>query len=376
MRPLSLAALFVLVGCAGQAPAPETGSKLPQSAPAALVVRAQLSQPLPATAAAREAFARACPALLRRADRSGLTQAEEWSAACQDPDQKPASFFARHFTPVRLGTGRGLTTGYFEPELTGTRVAKPGSSPIYGKPADLTEVDLTPFASRDEALKGRSIRGRWTGKNLVPYYSRAEIDGGALANRSLEIAWADDAIELFFLEIQGSGRLKLPDGEILRIGYAAQNGHPYVAIGRLLKQRKILEKASMEEIIAWIRANPAAGRALMRENPSFVFFQIGDPNRDGPLGSLGVPLIAEANAAADPATLPLGAPVLASFSLNGSPKQMLLIASDTSGAIRGANRIDIFWGAGPLARATASGLAAPINMLLLLPNAAAARLAE
>ncbi len=374
----SLAVLaLALAGCAGQMPSPPVSSAVVATPPAAVsevsAKRVQLAQPLPATAAAREAFTRACPALLRRTDRSGLTRPDDWKPACEDRERDPIAFFARHFAAVRLGDGKGLATGYFEPELTGTRSARAGSAAIYAKPDDLAEIDLSPFA---DDLKDRKIRGRWTGKSFVPFHTRASIEDGALAGRGLELAYADDPVELFFLHIQGSGRLRLPDGEVLRIGYAGQNGHPYVAIGRLLRQRGILQKAGMEEIIAWIRSHPAEGRALMRENPSYVFFRLLDPKLDGPIGSLGVPLLAEANAAADPATLPLGAPILARLAIDGQPTEKLLIASDTGGAIRGPNRIDIFWGAGAKARATASGLAAPLEMLLLLPKAAAARLPQ
>jgi len=374
VRPSSLAALFALAACATHPASAPPAQTVPATAPATgqvvtLVPNAPVGS-FPFTTDTRQAFARACPALLRRADQSGLTRPEDWRSACEDPNRDPQAFFSRHFTAVRIGDGKGFTTGYFEPEIAGSRTPKPGSAPVYGKPHDLVEVDLTPFAAD---LKGRRIRGRWTGRSVVPYFSRAEIENGALAGRKLELAWADDPVELFFLEIQGSGRLRLPDGEVLRIGYAGQNGHPYVAIGRLLRQRGMFEKPGMEEIIGWIRQNPAAGKALMRENPSAVFFQLADPGLDGPLGTLGVPLIAEANAAVDPARLPLGAPILARFEMNGAPTERMLIAADTGGAIRGDNRIDIFWGAGPKARAAAASLATTIDLLVLLPHAAAER---
>jgi len=372
---VSLVSVMALVtGCA---PAVPVAAPSPQAEKAAeakpVAVRAAAMPAFVATSSARAAFARACPALLRRTDQSGLTSPEDWKPACADPEQDPARFFARHFAPVQIGSGKGFSTGYFEPEIAGSRAPRPGSAPVYARPVDLVDVNLGSFA---DDLKGRTLRGRWTGKALVPYFSRREIDEGALSGRGLELAYADDPVELFFLQIQGSGRLRLPDGEQLRLSYAAQNGHAYVAIGRLLRQRGALEKAGMEEIIGWIRANPEAGRALMQENPSYVFFQLGDPRLDGPIGSLGVPLLAEANAAADPATLPLGAPLVASLAVAGTQRTMLLIASDTGGAIRGPNRIDIFWGGGAKARAIASGLAAPADIMLLLPKSAADRLPQ
>lgn len=325
------------------------------------------------------AFRRGCPALLKRVDRSGLTTADDWAGACADTEVDARRFFERHFLAIRLNDGRGLATGYFEPEIAGCLApTSTCATPIYRKPDDLLEIDLGSF---NPDLKGRSIRGRWNGKAFVPYPDRGAIADGALAGRGLELAWATDPIELFFLEIQGSGRLSLPDGRVLRIGYAGQNGRPYVPIGRLLRERGQLPSggAGMEAIIAWIRADPAAGAALMRENPSYVFFRKLPDELDGPIGALGVPLLAERTAAADPAVLPLGAPVLLSTRIaepGGTPASWtrLLIVQDTGGAIRGPNRFDIFWGAGRRAGAIAGSLAAPAEAVILLPRSAAERL--
>jgi membrane-bound lytic murein transglycosylase A len=202
---------------------------------------------------------------------------------------------------------------------------------------------------------------------------RAEIEAGALAARGLELAWALDPVDLFFLQIQGSGVLRFADGSVQRIGYAGQNGRPYVAIGRLLKQRGLLERADMAAIIGWLRADPAAGAALMRENPSYVFFRTQD-GPGGPPGALGVPLAAMANAAVDPAVIPLGAPLFARIEAATVPDPLLLVAADTGGAIRGANRIDVFFGRGREAGAIAGALSAPLDLWLLLPRPAADRL--
>ncbi len=205
----------------------------------------------------------------------------------------------------------------------------------------------------------------------VLYYARAEIEDGALADRNLEIGWAADPIELFFLQIQGSGRLLMPDGQVMRIGYADQNGREYVAIGRLLRDRGILPPggANMDAIIAWMRSQPDGGKSLMRENSSYIFFK--ELTGPGPLGALNVPVTARGSVAADPKFVPLGAPVF--LRLDRTEASGLWVAQDTGGAIKGANRFDTFWGAGAAARATAGGMSAKGQALLLLPKGVAAR---
>ena len=195
---------------------------------------------------------------------------------------------------------------------------------------------------------------------------------GALAGRGLEIAWAADAGEFFFLQIQGSGRLRLPDGQVIRIGYDTQNGHDYVGIGRLLRERGALQpgQTSMQGILDYLRADPVRGAAVMRENPSWVFFR--ELTGPGPLGALGLPVTPRASVATDPKFVPLGAPIF--LSMDRAEPNGLWIAQDTGGAIKGANRVDTFWGAGPEARAIAGGMAARGSALLLLPKASAARL--
>jgi membrane-bound lytic murein transglycosylase A len=319
---------------------------------------------------AREAFRRACPALLKRRDLSGLTRPEDWAAACAD---SAPGIFARHFRAVRLEDGRGLVTGYYEPEVRALREARAGSAPVLGVPADLTEVALGDFAAD---LAGRTIRGRWDGARLRPYPARAEIEDGAIAGRAPVLGHAVDPVDLFFLQIQGSGRLRFPDGAVERVGYAGQNGHPYVAIGRLMRERGLLAKAGMAEIRAWLAANPAEGRALMRENPSYVFFARREDGLDGPLGSLGVPLLPLANLAADPQAMPLGAPVWLRTEVDGRPFERLLVASDTGGAIRGANRFDLFFGSGDEAARLAGNLSGTGEAVILLPRAAADRLSR
>ena len=213
---------------------------------------------------------------------------------------------------------------------------------------------------------------------FVPYFDRGEIDDGALMGRGLEIGWAADPVELFFLQVQGSGRLIAPDGTVLRIGYAGQNGHPYTGIGGVMRQRGLLGSGpglysgSMQGIMKYIADNPEAGKALMRENKSYVFFR--EIGAAGPIGSLGVPVKARDSVATDPAFVPLGAPVW--LSMDRAEASGLWIAQDTGGAIKGANRFDTFWGAGSEARVTAGGMSARGEALLLLPKGTLARLQQ
>jgi membrane-bound lytic murein transglycosylase A len=234
----------------------------------------------------------------------------------------------------------------------------------------LIEADLGAFL---EDQKDRRIRGRIEGRKFVPYYDRGEIDDGALAGRGIELAWAADPIELFFLEVQGSGQLLLPDGRVMRIGYAGQNGRGYTPIGRLLKERKLTAGPfTMQGIKAWLRANPEQGRALMRENKSYIFFtELTGP---GPLGALGKPVTPRVTVAADPRFVPLGAPVF--LTADRAEANGLWVAQDTGGAIKGANRFDTFWGAGDEAARIAGGMSATGSALILLPKGTLARLAQ
>ena len=320
------------------------------------------------------AFRLSCSGVQRRTDASGLTQGSDWAAACGAARDWPTSdgirFFTQHFAAVQVGDGRGFATGYYEPEIAGSRTRRAGYDvPVYARPNDLVDLDLTPFS---ESLAGKMIRGRLDGNRFVPYFDRAQIDGGALSGRGLEIAWVADAVEFFFLQVQGSGRLRLPDGGVMRIGYAGQNGHDYVGIGRLLRDRGVLApgEASMQGLMGYLRRQPDGGTAIMHENPSWVFFR--ELTGPGPLGAMGVPVTARASVAADPAFVPLGAPVL--LAMDRAEASGLWIAQDTGGAIKGANRFDTFWGAGDDARAIAGGMSARGSVLLLLPRVAVDRL--
>jgi membrane-bound lytic murein transglycosylase A len=314
------------------------------------------------------AFRASCPAVKTRNDTSGLTQGADWvplctQAATLDPSFAPG-FFYYGFDWVKVGDGRAFATGYYEPEIEGSRTPQPGYVPIYRLPPDLV---------RCTKADGTTGRGRIdpTGACLL-YFTRAEIEDGALAGKGLELAWAKDPVDLFFLEIQGSGRIHFDDGTEMRVGYAGQNGRDYVAIGRLLRERGILPPggANMESIKAWIRAYPDQGRALMRENLSYVFFK--ELTGPGPLGALNVPVTPQTTVAADPNYTPLGAPIYLSKA-DRREIDGLWVAQDTGGAIKGPNRFDTFWGAGPQAVAIAGGMSATGEALILIPKGTAAR---
>lgn len=303
-----------------------------------------------------------------RNDSSGITVADDWRSVCAqaatlDPSFAPG-FFYYAFDWLKVGDGRAFATGYYEPEIEGSRTPQPGYVPIYRLPSDLVRC------TRPEGTTGRG-RIDETG-TCVPYFSRPEIEDGALANKGIELAWAKDPVDLFFLEIQGSGRIRFPDGSVMRVGYAGQNGRDYVAIGRLLRERGILPPggANMEAIKEWIRANPEQGRELMRENLSYVFFK--ELTGPGPLGALNVPVSSHSTVAADPNYVPLGAPV---YLTDADRREVdgLWVAQDTGGAIKGPNRFDTFWGAGAEAVATAGGLAANAEALILVPKGVGAR---
>jgi membrane-bound lytic murein transglycosylase A len=228
----------------------------------------------------------------------------------------------------------------------------------------------------DSERTGRPPLGRYdaSGK-FVLFYDRTQIELGALANRGLEIAWAADPVEFFFLQIQGSGLVRLPDGELMRIGYAGQNGREYVGIGRVMRERGMIGEGtpyatSMQGIMEYIRDNPADGRDIMRLNKSWIFFR--ELNTDGPLGSLGVPVRREASVAVDPLFVPYGAPVF--LDMDRPVADGLWIAQDTGGAIKGANRFDTFWGNGADAREIAGGMSARGSALVLLPRGTLDRL--
>lgn len=336
--------------------------------------------------AALPAFLQSCRGL------AGKSQWPLWRPACDEAKaldgaaRSPAAlrrFFEARFEPYLLtnpdGSTSGMITGYYEPLLRGARTRSGAyREPVLGVPGDLLTIELGDVLPE---LKNMRLRGRLQGNKVVPYYSRAEIVEREKNYADRVLLWVDDAVELFFLQIQGSGRVKLPDGSMVRVGYADQNGHPYQSVGRLLVERGELklEQASMQGIQAWARANPARLNDLLNANPSYVFFREmpvaapknGEP--DGPLGALGVPLSPGRSIAVDPRHVPLGAPVfLATTQPNSAaPLNRLMLAQDTGGAIRGVVRADFFWGFGAEAGNQAGRMKQSGQMWVLLPPGAA-----
>jgi membrane-bound lytic murein transglycosylase A len=312
-----------------------------------------------------------------------LRYRDGWRSACAEAPALPPSddaaarrFFQAHFVAWRIanpdGALEGLVTGYYEPLLRGSRARRaPFLFPLYAPPEDLLTIDLSALYPD---LRNMRLRGRLQGRRVVPYYSRAEIEGGAASMAGKELIWVDDPIEAFFLQIQGSGRVRLESCEVVRLGYADQNGHPYQSVGRYLIERGELQpgEASMQRIQAWAVAHPERLGELLNQNPSYVFFRevaIPDP-ATGPIGALGVPLTPRRSIAVDPRYVPLGAPVfLATTWPNGdAPLNRLVVAQDTGGAIRGAVRADFFWGFGPEAGALAGQMRQQGKMWVLLPK--------
>jgi membrane-bound lytic murein transglycosylase A len=286
------------------------------------------------------------------------------------------AFFETHYTPHAIDGAKegGFVTGYYEPELRGAR-DKGGAFtvPVYGRPDDL--ITLAP--DTDRARFNDSITGmRQTPQGELPYFTRQEIDAGALAGRGLELLYLDDPVELFFMQVQGSGRVRLADGASLRLGFAAKNGHPYTSIGKRLVERGEgrPEDMTMDGVKAWLRADPERGRALMQENRSYVFFRElkGEEGRDGPIGAQGVALTPGRSLAVDTEFHRLGLPVFVSATglenHKGQPFRRLMIAQDTGSAIRGPERGDIFWGSGAAAGAVAGSTRHKARFAVLVPN--------
>ena len=384
-----LGALLFLAGCAIQ-PGATTRPEAPCACPVCPVCPA-VAPPKPPAKPLQEAhweelkgwgvdnLAEAHGALL--ASCSVLAKQPAWRGVCEEARALPVEnaalrvFFETRFRPWRVvnpdASTEGLVTGYYEPLLRGSRErSKSFSHAIYGVPDDLLVVDLGELYPE---LKNFRLRGRLDGRKVVPYWSRAELTPQAPALAGKALLWVADPIELFFLQVQGSGRVELADGRRVRVGYADQNGHPYQSIGRwLVEQGELkLEQASMQGIQAWARANPKRLNELLNTNPSFVFFRELPDSGGGPIGALGVPLTPGRSIAVDPRAVPLGAPVFlaTTLPLSEQPLQRLVMAQDTGGAIKGAVRADFFWGFGAEAGARAGRMRQRGEMWVLLPNA-------
>ncbi|MEQ1555543.1 MAG: MltA domain-containing protein, partial [Gallionella sp.] len=268
------------------------------------------------------------------------------------------------------GSAQGLITGYYEPKLLGSRVKTARFRyPVYGVPDDLLTIDLSEVYPQ---LKDLRLRGRVQGKRVVPYFARADIDSGKANLAGRELFWVENAVELFFLQIQGSGRIALPDGTNVKIGYAEQNGQPYSSIGKkLIEMGELkLEQASMQGIKLWGEQHPEKLPALLAMNPSFVFFRELPDQASNPLGALGVPLTEAYSIAVDPRSIPLGSPVFLSstFPNSSEPLNRLMLAQDTGGAIKGAVRADFFWGYGDEAGQQAGRMKQSGQLWILFPK--------
>lgn len=387
-----LVALSVMTGCAQFNLAPIPDTETPSPADSALTLRQLTFDEVPGWDS--EAHADVLPVLLRSCERiakkdpaapfgtdSRMGKVADWLAVCKDakiirPGNKIEAkyFFESRFVPYLAGNNLdsgGLFTGYYEPELRGSWGPTPlFQVPIYSRPTDIVSVDL---GDHRPELAGTQIAGRVVDSRLVPYYTRAEINGGALSGKELEILWVDDPIDAFFLHIQGSGRILLPDGSHIRVGYAGRNGQRYTAIGRELVamgQLK-LENVTAPAIRNWLQAHPVAGTEVMNRNKSYVFFRV--IKGEGPIGAQGAPLTPGRSLAVDPAFVPLGVPIWLNTTdplTKGAPLRRLMVAQDTGSAIKGPVRGDVFWGFGAEAAARAGLMKQKGGYYLLLPTAA------
>lgn len=310
-----------------------------------------------------------------------LSKQPVWKENCKAATslQKPnnttlRNFFESYFTPYQIintdNSEEGLVTGYYEPLLKGSR--KPSSRyryPIYATPSELLTIDL---GAAYPELKDLRLRGRLDGRKIVPYYSRAEIMTNPKILNGYEILWVEDEVELFFLHIQGSGRVVFDNGQMIKIGFSDQNGHPYNSIGKLLVQRGELplEKASMQGIKQWGQQNPSKLPALLQQNARYVFFRELPADLSGPIGALGVPLTAGRSIAIDPLSIPQGAPVFlaTTWPNTNKPLNRLMVAQDVGSAIKGGIRADFFWGFGHEAGNQAGRMKQSGKMWVLMPR--------
>ncbi len=379
-----LSLLLVLSACAG-APK-ESKDEKPQR-----VLKAAEFSALPAWGdsslyiRATEAFSKSCARIVKNDPAKNFSEIPEaktygdWQRICaglagvpKDDATALRQFFESNFQPYAVSAGseaEGLFTGYYEASLRGslTRDAV-NNIPLYTRPDDLVMVDLGQF--RDE-LKGQRIAGRVVEGNLKPYEDRAKIVTGQWPHNDKVLVWVDDAVDAFFVQIQGSGVVQLKDGRVMRIGYAGQNGHVYYAIGKELIARGELTKdnVSMQAIRDWLGQNPEQADEIMNTNRSYVFFKMLE--KDGPDGGEGVTLTPVHSLAVDHSLFPYGAPVWVDidYPVNGQSRlRNLMIMQDTGGAIRGPVRGDVFWGYGERAEAMAGPMKAKGRYWILLPR--------
>ncbi len=336
------------------------------------------------------AFHKSCAKILTLPDSRSLGAgkiagiAADWKDLCEKSKTLPPEaavirpFLEKNFTPFEVRNNdeeTGLFTGYYEASLKGSlKQSDIYHTPLYLRPDELVMVNLGRFR---DSLKGQRIAGLVKGGELVPFADREKIETGSLAGRDLEIVWVDSAVDAFFLHIQGSGRVELEEGGDLRVGYAAQNGHPYFAIGKTLIEEGHVprEKMSMQAIRGWLDENPDRAQEVMNKNASYIFFR--KLETDGPIGAQGVELTPKRSLAVDRKWMPLGVPIWLETELideqteERTPFNRLMMAQDTGGAIRGPVRGDVFWGHGDEAYEKAGSMKSEGRYWILLPNAVA-----
>ena len=345
----------------------------------------------------QDAAAAALPALLRSCEKfvrlpldrvigvDGLGgTAADWYGPCSAATKVPAgnhdaarSYFEQWFAPHKAtnnGQPEGIFTGYFEPEIKGSRQRQGRFTvPIYGKPNDAVSIDLGRF--RPE-WQGEHLVGRLNGSRLEPYPSRADIETGAVEGKAQILLWTDDPVDLHIMHIQGSGRVRLEDGSVVRLGVAGSNGHKFVGVGRVLKEQGRLEDISMPAIRAWLKGNPAEAPAVLAKNPRYIFYTANNAT-DGPVGTEGVSLTPERSLAVDQKFIPLGLPLwLDTVDPAGKPLRRVMVAQDTGSAIKGPVRGDFFWGPGEAAFDKAGRMKSRGTYYLLLPRQRSPKMAS
>ena len=330
------------------------------------------------------ALQKSCRSILKKLNRrqsskKKLKKHSSWQNVCDQittnsfGEDSFRDFLKSKFNAYQIryrGSDEGLFTGYYEPTLDGSlKLSREYKTPIYPKPTDLIHVNLGEWK---ESLNNSRILGRVVGNKLKPYFSRSDISKGALDREITPILWLKSEIDAFFLHIQGSGRVVLPDGEVYRLGYAGKNGRKYYPIGRHLLEIGAIpkENISMQSIKKWLRENPGKKKDVMNMNPSYVFFRKLN-GKDGPIGAQGVVLTSGRSLAVDRHYSKLGAPVWLSANFEdeeGKKLQRLMVAQDTGGAIKGPIRGDVFWGSGKIAERLAGIMKAKGSMYVFYPK--------
>lgn len=373
----------LLAGLAGCASLPPSKPQPPPAAASLHLSRTSFSS-LPdwgSSDAALASFARSCAVLMAKPDTTPMGGAgyagtiADWRAVCADAKGEAKAFFETRFTPYEVSGGDGLFTGYYEPQIKGSRTKQgPFQTPVYGLPPDLVRADLGLFNPK---FKGEHVSGKVSGHALVPYADRAAINAKGV--HAPVLFYTDDAVAFFFLQIQGSGRVAFEDGSTARIAYAGENGQPYTAIGRTLIADGALsrEAVSLQTIRAWLLAHPTHARAVMETDRSYIFFEqrvLGDTAL-GSAGSLGANITPLASLAVDQRIHVLGAPFYVAAD-GPDPVRAVMVAQDIGGAIRGPVRGDMFFGFGAEAERRAGAMKAPGRLYVLLPNDLAVKLGE